>query len=242
MAFVNRRYVNDHIKLPKCAGASILTVECDVVGPGRTLHKRSRQSCGNVASTGKQMANTINNFSNNNIVIVCDTLGDLVRAGTVTEADLIREIIMQRPDLRQQLRTVENIPAAIFRVTNGRDGPLRLRNVKMDGSRVAELRSSGVVVLAKRQFCKDMAAKLVDLVRQIVASIDDSAPPEVQEWACDMRCALVDKTYGKYDYPTALALYRTASAAFKKLPQEARERVMHSVTAIGVFIAPEATF
>lgn len=249
MAFVQRSHCARHVQLPACHGATIKTKTTVVTGMGdsSTHVRQTRQSAGRSAvvqnATTIHHADTVNVDNRTTInIIVGDKLGDLVRSGTVTESELIRRTVLENADLRRQLRTLENIPAAMFRVTKGKDGPQQLRNARLDGRRVTELQPSGAVQSTTLQYCKDTAVRMVERLQAAIASVDASSPLAVREWARDVEKALAEKAFGKYDYPTVLALYRDASTAFYKLPQDARDRVSDGVSNIALFIARDAGF
>lgn len=252
MAFNARKDCMRHMKLPACAGAVAKIKYFYLDGSGSSdQHPRTRQTKSTPGVQGAPAAvhtTTINadtvNVDNSTTIniIVGDVLGDLVRAGTVTESELIRRTILENADLRRQLRTIDNIPAAVFRVTKGKNGPRQLRNARHEGRRVTELRDDGAATSTTLQFCKETAVRMVEELRTAIESVDAAAPPAVQEWARDVAKALAEKAFGKYDYPTVLALYRDASHAFYKLPQEARHRITSGVSNIALFIARDATF
>ena len=183
---------------------------------------------------------TINN--NNTFIVVGNELGDLVRAGTVTESELIQRTILENADLRRQMRTVENIPGAVFHVTKGRSGPQRLRNVKMDGRRVAELWPEGVRTFTKTEYCKSTALRILEALQDAIASVGEDAPEALREWAREVSAALRRKMHNDIDYVTALRLYAEASSTFYKLPSEIRDPVSIGVTNIGNYIANAGTF
>lgn len=215
-----------------------MTAECDIVGPGRVPGTRKRQTFETAGATAvnNYKVHIGDNISNNVFIIVGDELGDLIKAGTVTEEELIRRTILENPDLRRQVRTIENIPAAVFRLTKGKDGPRRMRNVQRHGRKIEEYRQDGKVTHTTTQYCKDTAVKMVEQLQHVIRSVDDTSPVAVQEWAREVARELREPRFGKYDFPTVLKLYKEASSAFYKIPQEARDTISASVSDIAMFI------
>lgn len=248
MAFVQKSHCTRHLELPGCRGAECRTKTVVVMGTGcaKVSGRQTKKSAGRTASTAANMYENSTHIDQSvhiqNVIIVGDALGDLVRAGTATEADLICRTILENADLRRQVRTVENIPAAVFRVTKGRDGPQQLRNVKRHGRRVQELRAAGVEHCTTLDYCKATAVRMVDQLRAAVGSVDAAAPKAVREWAADVARELEQKKYGNLDYPTVLKLYSEASGRFYKLPKECRDAVSGGVADMAVFIADTAAF
>ena len=262
LAFEDRKNCLRHVKLPACQGASVKTKTFLVQDGGgvpvakTTRRSRNRQGVAQqqagVSTTHVEHADTVHiqnthnthntHIQANNIIIVGSELGDLVRSGSITESELIRRTILENADLRRQLRTIENTPAAVFRVTKGTHGPQRMRNVRRDGKRVAELHEHGIVTSTAVKYCKDTAVKMVDELQKAIRAVDESSPAAVREWARDVTAQLAEKQFGNHDFPTVLKLYKDASSSFYKLPKEARDTVAGGVADIALFIPDDATF
>ena len=217
---------------------------CPVGRPPGVRRRQGRGRAAAVPHTVVHQANTVHiqHIETQNVIIVGSELGDLVRSGTITESELIRRTILENADLRRQLRTIENIPAAVFRVTKGKDGPQQMRNVRREGARVQELQNEGIMSCTTLKYCKATAVKMVDELQKVVKAVDDSSPPAVREWARDVANALAEKKFGKHNFPTVLKLYKEASSSFYKLPKEARDTVAGGVADIALFISEDANF
>lgn len=246
MAFVNRRDCTRHTALPACRGATVKTKVCPLSGKGYVRTRRARQ-CKTVPGAGPitiSHSTTIQHIEHVDTIniIVGDELGDLVRSGSITESELIQRTILENADLRRQVRTIENIPAAVFRVTKGTGGPRQLRNVRRNGGRVAELEDDDVKHSATVEYCKATALKMLRELQTAIQSVDACSPEAVREWARDVAKALEEKAYGRFDYPTVLRLYADASGKFYKLPKQHRDAVSAGVMDIAMFIAQTADF
>lgn len=249
MAFHLKAKVDRHLALPKCAGAVDVVAECEVVGlgcePSGPRQKRQRVG-GTVVHGNQNTATTVHDNSVHiqqlTIVVAGDAAGDVVRAGSAFESELIRKTIVENANLRRMLRTIENAPAAIFQMTKGAGGPQQLRNVKKVGRRACELTPDGPETSGLIEYCKRTAVAMVDELRQAVASVTDDAPPAVREWAHDVSRSLTHKVHGAVDYVSALKLYNDASSKFYKLPKPAREAIACGVRDIERFIADSAAF
>ena len=253
MAFHVKADMTRHLALPKCAGAVDVVAECEVVGPGcepaAPRQKRQRiDAVGSVTNVhgNQNTATTVHDNSVHiqqlTIVVAGDAAGDVVRAGSAFESELIRKTIVENANLRRMLRTIENAPAAIFQMTKGAGGPQQLRNVKKVGRRACELTPDGPETSGLIEYCKRTAVAMVDELRQAVASVTDDAPPAVREWAHDVSRSLTHKVHGAVDYVSALKLYNEASSKFYKLPKPAREAIACGVRDIERFIADSAAF
>lgn len=176
------------------------------------------------------------------IIVNGSPTGDLVKAGSVTESELIRKTILENADLRRMIRTIENAPSAIFRMTKGAAGPQALRNVKRQGSKACELGENGQATSGMLTYCKKTAVKMIEELQSAIQSVTDDSPPAVKEWAADVSRALNQKMCRNMDYSTALQLYCDASSRFYKLPEEAREAIASGVRDIGRFIVDFAEF
>jgi hypothetical protein len=191
-----------------------------------------------VRGDGNHVSQTIDNSTTTttiqtlNIIVTGSELGDLVKSGSLAEGELIRRTILENADLRRMVRVVENAPGAIFQLTRGTGGPRRMRNVKLEGGRVAELTEGGVVTSAKIEYCKKTAVELVDHLQRALASVGPDAPPDLREWAAHVRAELRRKLQGDVDYVQALTLYRDASSRFYKLPAGSREAIAENVKGI----------
>lgn len=260
MSFVGHKDAAKHVALPKCRGARVLSLEYGVVGPGLPPKKRKRQETvdllnGAASSAGSARATVTNGTMTGNInvansidqsvhidslvVVVAPGEGDLARAGSVLESELIRKIIIEDGALRRSIRTIENAPLAIFNSTKGKGGPRVLRNVTLAGNKAREVREDGESTTALIEYCKKTAVHMVDELRVAIASVDDSSPVAVREWARDVRKALHEPTCGGLDYVRALRLYCDASSKFYKLPKTARESIAEGVRGIRHVIAPD---
>lgn len=249
MAFHVKAKVDRHLSLPKCAGGVDVVAECEVVGlgnePSGARQKRQRPS--HVTVHGNQ--NTATTVHDNSVhiqqltlVVVGDPAGDVVRAGSVQESELIRTAILENASLRRMLRTIENAPAAIFRLTKGADGPQRMRNVKKVGRQACELTTDGLETSGLIEYCKRTAVAMVDELRQAADSVSSDSPQAVREWARDVSQSLSHKVHGTIDYVSALKLYNEASSKFYKLPKPAREAIACGVRDIERFISDSAAF
>lgn len=189
-------------------------------------------------------AHTQNNTSihtlNQYIIVTGDELGDLVKAGSIAESELIRKTILENAELQRSVLTVENAPSAIFRATKGAAGPPCLRNTRKDRHRVQEHTESGVRETTLLDYCKRTAVELVDELKGVVASVGPNAPPHIQEWARTVNDELHKKVAGDIDYVRALALYRDASRTFYSLPN--KDAIASDVRMIGSYIPDDARF
>lgn len=259
MAFVREDNCVRHTRLPACVGAMVQAKAC-VVQPldsPCTRRRQSRQRPGKTTvehqtaehiehQTVEHIANqttiiehqtTIQNQTNLINIFVGNELGDLVTSGSLTESELIRRTVLENAEVRRQLRTIENIPVALFRVTNGSNGPRQLRNVKRDRRGVVEMSAAGERRVPLVEFCKNAAVKMVDELQAALRAVNDQSPVAVQEWARDVRESLNAKSFGEYDYPTVLKLYRDASSKFYRLPREHRDMISSGVRDIALFIS-----
>ena len=173
-----------------------------------------------------------------------DPLGDIVKAGSAAESELIRKTILENADLRRMLRTIENAPAAIFHLTKGTGGAQAMRNVRKEGQgRACELREDGLVSSSTIQYCKTTAVRLVEELRRAVDSVTPQSPEAVREWASDVTTALRANVGGRdVDYVTALRMYCDASSKFYKLTPGARDAIAGGVRDIAQFISDNADF
>lgn len=245
MAFVREDNCARHTRLPACAGASVRAKACAVHPLDAPFERRrqSRQRPGETTVRHTIEHQTIEHQTNiqhqTNLIniFVGEDLGDLVKSGSLTESELIRRTVLENAEVRRQLRTIENIPVALFRVTNGSNGPRQLRNVKRDRRGVVEVSTVGERRVPVVEFCKNTAVKMVEELQAALRSVNNSSPMAVQEWARDVRESLNAKSFGEYDYPTVLKLYRDASSRYYKLPKECRDTVSSGVRDIALFIA-----
>lgn len=257
MVFSEGGYARRHVGLAKCAGATVTKRRCGIVKlPHDYVPSRKRQAPGAAPSEPTAVVHgdlhgnvnsgtTVNDQSvhiNTLIVVTGDAAGDVVRAGSALESELIRTTILQNAELRRMLRTIENAPSAIFRLTKGTGGPRALRNVRLSGRRACELREGGPDTVALLQYCKRTAVQMVEELRRAVESVTADSPPAVREWAADVTKAMRQKLCGNVDYPAALQLYCEASSRFYKLPGVAREVIAGGVRDIGRFVAETAEF
>lgn len=178
----------------------------------------------------------------NLVIVTSGPEGDVARAGSALESELIRKTLLENGDLRRMVRTVENAPGAIFNLTKGKKGPAVLRNVRKDGTKVAELRDTGVEHCTTIAYCKATAVAMVDELRRVVGAVDASAPDAVRQWAEDVDASLKRDLASGVDYVAALRLYCDASSKFYKLPSDVRQAIAGGVRSIGDFIAEHATF
>lgn len=249
MAFHVKEDMKRHLGLPKCAGAVDVVAECEVVGPGcqPSGPRQKRQKPSHLTVHGNQnTANTVNDNSIHiqqlTLVVVGDPTGDVVRAGSAQESELIRKTILENASLRRMLRTIENAPSVIFQLTKGAEGPMHLRNVKKVGRRACELGPDGPESFGLIEYCKRTAVAMVEELRQAVESVTPDSPQAVREWARDVSASLSHKVHGHLDYVAALKLYSEASSKFYKLPKDAREAIAGGVRDIEQFIADTAAF
>lgn len=238
--------MDKHMALPKCKGARAITAACAVVDPRDPSDKRPRQRPGGIGNTS--IAGDHNNVDVNvqiieQLVIVTNgPLGDVVRAGTPLEAELIRKTLLENGSLRQMVRTIENAPAAMFKLTKGAQGAQVLRNARKSGNRVAELREGGVETSGVIEYCKRTALAMVQELQRVVAGVDEASPEATRQWAADVRAALTAQIGGGCDYVAALKLYCDASTRFYKLPAAARAAISGGVRDIAAFICETASF
>lgn len=255
MVLLNGTYARNHVRLDKCRGASIKEV---VIGgielPDDFERTRLRQSssvsapvmatvpahasvtttatAGSIIGDHNHNAPTTVNIQN--LIVLAGGEGGVVKAGTSQESRLIQKIILENPQLRNMIRTIENAPGAIFRMTKGVDGPPHLRNVHRAGAHVHEQRPGGTVRHTAKQYVKHTAVELVDELQQALGCVTAADPPEVRSWADDVRAELAKAKYKSINYVQALRLYRDASTKFYKLP--GRDAMVGGVEAIRSFI------
>lgn len=258
MLFCKKPLAQRHVELPKCQGATVSRRLCGLVKlDDNYVPSRKRQSTtsamamsnnirGNLAGN-QNSGTTINDNSfhahiETLIIVNGNPTGDLIKAGSALESELIRKTILENADLRRMIRTIENAPSAIFRMTKGNAGPQALRNVKRDGRKACELGQEGPVKSGMLTYCKKTAVKMVEELQSAIQTVSDDSPPAVKEWAADVSRALKQKTCSNLDYPTALQLYCEASSRFYKLPEDAREAIASGVRDIGRFIVDFAEF
>lgn len=229
-----------------CTGATLVSTYYAVNEPVGTAPRRRQaaQPPPATAATGNHgTAITVGHAETVNIIIGTPA-GDVVRAGSAAESDLIRQTILENADLRRMIRTIENAPAAIFNLTKGAAGPQALRNVRKDGRRVCELREDGVETSATLEYCKRTARQMVEELRRAVASAasSDTSPPALRQWAADVRRAMGETLCGDLNYVAALQLYCDASSRFYKLPRSSRDAIACGVRDIGRLVADSARF
>lgn len=235
-----------HVALPKCSGAALVKTLCGVVKlPGTHQPTRGGRRAAPVPVHGNQnSAQTVhdNSVHVENMIVLGNAHGDIVRAGSARESDLIRRTILENADLRRMIRTIENAPAAIFRMTKGRNGPRCMRNARKSGGQVEELTAEGVRTTGTIEYCKRAAGQMVDELRRAVDSVSPTSPAAVREWADDVRRELGRKLCGELNYVQALRLYCDASSRFWKLPRVSREAIACGVRNIATFVAETAVF
>ena len=178
-------------------------------------------------------------IDNVNIIVTGDDLGDMVKAGSTRESELIRKTILENAELRRMVRTVENAPSAIFKLTKGVDGPHHMRNVRKQGTHACELTDQGPRVTPMIEYCKKTAISLVDELKHAVRSVGPDASQALKEWARDVDMELRKKKKN-VDYVSALELYRDASSKFYKLPH--KDAIAQDVRMIAGFMSNMAPF
>ena len=246
MIFAGQTHAERHINLAKCRGAAVLKRLCGIVKLGDDyVPSRKRQAWRSGPSTAvhgnHNSVVTIGHVDTLQIVIGNPT-GDVMKAGSTLESELIRKTILENADLRRMVRTISNAPAAIFNMTKGAGGPQVLRNVKRDGRKACEIGGAGVETVGLLLYCKRTAVKMVDELQRAIDLVSDDSPPAVREWAADVSAAMRHKLFGNLDYVAALQLYCDASNKFYKLPDKARQAIAGGVRDIGRFIAETADF
>lgn len=253
MLFTGQTHARRHAGLIKCRGAAVARRLCGITKLSENASVRKRQT----PSTGPQdpdvQAHTsgapvVVNYGDHStaigtvIVVTSGPGGDVVKAGSALESELIQKTILENAELRRMIRTIENAPSAIFNLTKGASGPQALRNVRKDGRRACELRETGTETSTLVAYCKRTAVKMVEELRRAMDSVTPEAPAAVREWANDVSAAMRQKLCGNLDYPTALQLYCEASSRFYKLPEDSREAIACGVRDIGRFISETAAF
>lgn len=263
MAFLSRKDADRHVALEKCSGATVLTAECDIAGPGRPPNASGRRKRQRLTPEDPAAAATVTNIQGNQnaptdrstvndhsvhiqhltIVLAADAAADVAKAGSPMEGELIRKIILENPTLRHMLRTIENAPSAIFHLTKGSNGPQVLRNVKKVGRKACELGPKGEeTTTGLIEYCKRTAVTMVTELQRAVDSVGEDSPLALREWAADVSRSLRQRVHGDVDYVSALQLYNAASSKFYKLPREYREAIACGVRDIERFIAESAAF
>lgn len=244
--FLRRENIDRHIaRLERCSGASGLEIECGVID---LTHARSTVPA-NVSDRGITLSGNVINGNNNhsgNVNIhqlninVTGNPFDIVRAGTPEEAELIVQTILQSPELRRMIRTIENAPAVIFRMTKGTDGPHRLRNVAKRDKQVKELTPNGITTTSIAQYVKDAAVAMIDHLQRALGAVDTRSPADLREWSGDVARTLAASSYGTLRFEDALKMYRSGKSTFYKLPNH--DVISSSVQALHMFIPGTAPF
>ena len=243
MLFMSITHAERHLTLPKCHGAKVSKRLCGIVKLSDDyVPSRKRQSSSAPPMFVHGNHNTAIGHVDTLQIIVVNTGGDVAKAGSPMESELICKAILENPKLRHMLRTIENAPSAIFHMTKGVAGPQVLRNVKMEGKKASELRTDGIKTTSVLRYCKDTAVKMVTELKRALAAVTDDSPLAVRQWAADVRASMHQKLCGDLDYVTALQLYCDASSKFYKLPQESKDAIAGGVRDIGRFIAETADF
>lgn len=171
---------------------------------------------------------------NININIVGD---GIIPPNTPLESAEIQRLILENPAIQHALRTIENTPAAIFRMTKGTDGPPCLRNVtKNERCRVFE----GDATHTTLEYSKAMAMRMIQELQQALKKVTADSSPAVREWAKDVRAKLNATVVGaNVSYTEALRLYCETSKAFYNIPEEHRTPILQGAKSITDFIKKE---
>lgn len=160
----------------------------------------------------------------------------IIMAGSQQESNFIQKVILENEELRNQIRTIENAPGAIFKATKGVDGPMHLRNVHLAGTRVHETTERGTVNHAKIAYSKTTAIKMIDELQRALGCVTATDSPALREWARDIGGELSVVKYKKLTYVQALDLYQKANSAFYKLPDADRRAIVGGVEGVLAFM------
>lgn len=241
MMFADNGYARRHVQLAKCAGATVVKRRCGVTELPDDYPRKRQAPASHVSTVIHGNHNSVVNVGAVHIILGKEH-GDVVRADSAQESELIRKTILENAELRRMVRTIENAPSAIFHLTKGVSGPQTLRNVRVEGRRACELHEQGLQTSGLIEYCKRTAVKMVGELRRAVDSVTPTSPQSVREWARDVRAAMDAKLGGDVDYVTALKLYCEASSRFYRLPKASREAIACGVRNIEHFIADSALF
>lgn len=237
MVFVQRSHATRHLALEPCRDGVLKDVMLGSIKLPEDFESNARQRHGQklpVVHIPVPAAGTVVTGSHNmvNSIIIVHA-GDVVPAGSLQESQLIQKTILENPQLRNMLRTIENAPGAIFHMTKGAAGPPHLRNVRTEGRHVQEDTPNGPVTHTPLTYAKKTAVELVDELQRAVQCVTAADCCEVKAWARDIREELTKAKYRNLTYPEALKLYRDASTKFYTLPD--KDAIMEGVDAIRRF-------
>jgi hypothetical protein len=174
----------------KCPGADVLTgtVQMAPVGhaPGQASTKTAGPPAGRIAVDGDH--NRVNshdvNCHNNNISITIEK----IYVGSEAEKQALFDLL-RSPECLKELDTlsVQEMPAALFRMLKGADAPPQLKNIRVDGDKVRELRGPGrEVAMARAKFVKKTVGNMIDAV-DAVRPESTPTPDIVRELQSDIR-------------------------------------------------------
>lgn len=221
-----------------CAQSVLNPIECGVVKLDgvRKAVAEAKGKCSLIISGN---GNTTTVVETQNIIIVGDRFGDVIRAGTPEERDLIVRTILENANVRATTTDPANVVSGIFAFTKGTKGPHKLRNVCKHNNRVKELHAEGERTYRQLDFCRMEALKLIRILRDQADVIgrDPSAPAKLKEWSQDVLKML---TGGRPpNFGEMFELYCRADPKFYRLPAQRREEITEAVKGIGYMIAPE---
>lgn len=216
-----------------CPGAEFRRIKCALVEMGDDGSVVNAQP-GGAGGTINISGVTIN--GNNNIIVIGDQYGDIIKAGTAEEQEAILQTILSNPQVRAATTNPYNAVAGIFQSTKGTRGPHRLRNVYKADRRVVEIGPDGCREHKQLDYCRAEALRLVRLLRHGADAVrgDPGAARHLREWAADVIEMLTGgdpPTYGE-----RLERYCRSEPGFYKLPKQSRDEVMTAVKNIGPLI------
>ena len=217
-----------------CAQSTLAPVECGIVRLGEG--DKVAGSAGKYSLVINGDGNTTTVVETQNIIVVGDQFGDIIRAGTPEERDLIIRTILENATVRAATTNPTNVVGGIFAYTKGTKGPHKLRNVCKSKNRVTELHAEGMKTYRQLDYCRSEALRLIRILRDQADVIgrDPSAPKKLREWSQDVLALL---TGGRPpNFGEMFELYCRADPKFYRLPADKREEIAEAVKGIGYMI------
>lgn len=172
-ASVHKHNVVRHVGAHACGNkeASVLTDVLQLVQQGQETSMGSNHSVAGDHATVNQTVTNVN-----------VTIENIVYAGSPQDQQALMDLFKNPATIRElsNLPPAE-IPAALFRLWKGSDAPPQLKNIRVGGAAVEELRGPGQVVAVPRsKFIKKT-------VNDMFQAVDAAPTAEVDELRRDLR-------------------------------------------------------
>lgn len=177
---VMKNHLTRHIEL-KCKGATCASKKLSFDPGHKTINNTTVHGDNHTTTNTIHGDNTTNNIEHQHINQFIIVPG-MAYAGSEEEQRALLAILRQ-PDTLTKLSTLpaSEIPAALLRVWKGADAPPELKNIRVVGDKVEEIRHGNrVVAVPRTKFVKKTVGDMIDTVDRATGADDDDVKTEIR--------------------------------------------------------------